>query len=198
MGQTMKVLVRDNKAYVYTPYNPDFVNRMHGIGGARWDGQRKCWVVPEDSIVAVRVIMKNVYGYTDLSPDRMVKLKVTFHDAYYCDRSPVVLYGKVLSYATESDSNARLGEDVCLIEGSICSAGSAKNWKSGVTAGSVFILNKVSNVLYETAKPPKGMSVTIEKMDEGLDRTALEKERERLFKRIGEIDAILGRKEERP
>ena len=33
----MKIEIVDTKAYIYTPYNAEFVKAIKGIGGARWN-----------------------------------------------------------------------------------------------------------------------------------------------------------------
>ena len=34
----LKIVITDKEARVYTPYNPDFVEKIKGIGGAWWTG----------------------------------------------------------------------------------------------------------------------------------------------------------------
>ena len=58
----MKIEVMNGKANVYTPYNPDFVKKVKGIGGAKWNGSEKCWEIPETAIEAARAIMCEVFG----------------------------------------------------------------------------------------------------------------------------------------
>ena len=42
----MKIEIKDNNAYVYTPYHPGFVREIKTIGRDRWDPLEKCWTVP--------------------------------------------------------------------------------------------------------------------------------------------------------
>ena len=75
----IKVTIKDGRASVFTPFNRDFVAAIRNVGGRKWDGESKCWTVPEESLPQVRQIMMDVYGETDL-PDAggSVTVKVTF------------------------------------------------------------------------------------------------------------------------
>ena len=68
--KVMRIDVKDGVANVYTPYNPDFVRKIKGIGGAKWNGSKKCWTIPEFAIEAAREIMCEVYGYSDITTKR--------------------------------------------------------------------------------------------------------------------------------
>lgn len=72
----MKIEVANGRAYVYTPYNPDFTNAIKGIGGKKWETVERCWSVPETAVSAVRAIMEDVYGYSDQVPNDTISLKV--------------------------------------------------------------------------------------------------------------------------
>ena len=69
----IKIEVKENKAYIYTPYNPEFVRKIKQIGGARWNSSEKAWTVPEDMVEPVREIMMEVYGETDVKAVEKVK-----------------------------------------------------------------------------------------------------------------------------
>ena len=75
----MKITTKDGKAYVSTPYNKDFVTKVKQIGGARWNGSERCWVIPESEISTARTYMREVYGETDLpDEEERVTVDVTF------------------------------------------------------------------------------------------------------------------------
>lgn len=42
----MKIEIVDTKAYIYTPYNAEFVKAIKGIGGARWNRDKSAWATP--------------------------------------------------------------------------------------------------------------------------------------------------------
>lgn len=66
--------INNKRVGIYTPYNSDFVKKIKNIVGAKWNG--KCWGIPSDSLDAVRIIMKNVYGEDDLISSDIVKVIV--------------------------------------------------------------------------------------------------------------------------
>ncbi len=185
----MKIEVKNGIANVYTPYNPDFAKKIKGIGGAKWNGSEKYWSVPETSVEAVREIMNDVYGYSDIKENETVTLKITFKEAVYSSRSDVVFFGKVLAHAYGRDSGARIGDDVAYISGGATSGGSVKNWDSVVEEGSVVILSNVNKNVYEKAEIE--YDVTVEVLETKANKQNLLEEKERLLKRIAEIDKLL-------
>lgn len=54
-------------ASLFTPFNEDFVGRIKDIPDRKWIPSRKCWAVPENSLNKVREIMRDIYGYDDLT-----------------------------------------------------------------------------------------------------------------------------------
>ena len=184
----MEIKINGGIADLYTPYNPDFIRRIKGIGGAKWSAGEKCWQIPADAVDAAREIMKDVYGYSDTSENETIKIKVTVNEEIWESRKPVVLFGKVISMAYGRDSGAKVGEDVSYINGRANSGGSSQHWKSIVESGSILILSNVNKNLFEKENPE--YDITVEIMDDN-DKENLIKERERLLKRIAEIDKIL-------
>lgn len=186
----MEIRTANGLARVYTPYNPKFVKRIKGIGGAKWDAYEKCWCVPETAVDVAREIMSDVYGYSDIQKNETISIKVTFNEAVSEYRGDVILFGKILSHACGRDSGARVGDDVAYINGGPESGGSTKNWCSTVKEGSVAILSNVNKHVYE--KEEMNYDVTVEVLEEKKeDRRKLLEEKERLLKRISEINKIL-------
>lgn len=75
----MKIEIVDTKAYIYTPYNAEFVKAIKGIGGARWNRDKSAWAIPADCADQAREIMRRVYGEDD-RPDcgERVDVRLTF------------------------------------------------------------------------------------------------------------------------
>lgn len=188
----MKINIIGNLAEVYTPYNSDFVRRIKNIGGTRWDGKRKCWTIPAESIDACREIMKIVYGCCDLEENvKTVKLRLTFSDDISECCGDVVLFAKTLCHAYGRDSGGRAGDDVAYIKGEPKSGGSAKNWRSIVPGGSVVILSNVAETLLHAFDSASVPGLTVEVVTEAPNRELLLAEREKLVKRIAEIDSLI-------
>jgi len=185
----MNISVENGKAYIETPYNRDFVKQIKLIGSARWDNTRRLWTVPEEYIDAVRKTMVDVYGESDIQRDEKIKITMEFTDVFYEDRQSVVAFGKTISMAFGRDTGAKIGEDVCYINGEPKSGGSAKNWLSIVPDGSIIELNNVNKSLYEKeADEWKAVAkVTIKNSESKIGE--LMNEKEQLLKRIAKIDA---------
>lgn len=182
----MKIRIEDGRAHVYTPYNKDFVKAIKGIGGAKWNG--KAWVVPENTVDAVREIMQDVYGETDISVTDKVEIKITFTDDVFAHNSAVTMFGKTIAKAFSRDSGAKVGDDVAFIKGAPKSAGSAKNWGTEVPQGSACVVSNVPRAMLERELPE---NIEIEVLEQSVDKKALAEERERLLARIAEIDKLL-------
>ena len=185
----MENVIKNGMANVYTPYNPYFVNAIKGIGKATWNREKKCWVIPETAIDAAREIMINVYGYSDITENETISLKVYFNEEVSEWHWDVVLFGKVIAHAYNRDSGARIGDDVAFIHGGAMSGGSVKNWESIVEKGSVVILSNVNKNIYE--KESTEYDITVEVLETEINKQELLSEKERLLKRVAEIDKLL-------
>lgn len=187
-----KINVTGEIAEVYTPYNRDFVCRIKNIGSAHWDSKQKCWSIPVDAVDSCREIMREVYGRCDLEEGmKNIKLKLSFSEAVSKTREDVILFGKTLCHAYGRDSGGRPGDGVSYIKGSPQSGGSVKNWRSIVPSDSVVILSDVPETLFQRFNPDLVPGLTVEKVVEESNREVLLAERERLLKRIKEIDEII-------
>lgn len=186
----MKIEIVDTKAYIYTPYNAEFVKAIKGIGGARWNRDKSAWAIPADYADQAREIMRRVYGEDD-RPDcgERVDVRLTFDSSVSEWQSAVTIYGKTISRAYGRDSGARCGDDVAFVEGQPESGGSVKNWTSVVPQGSIVVLHNVPATLLDQPLP-KG--VRAERLEERKsNRDALMAEKQRLLERIAEIDNLV-------
>lgn len=193
MANEFKIEVIEERANIYTPYNQDFVKKIKGIGGARWNSGNKCWTVPEFAVDSVRELMTEVYGRNDMEQGETVRLKITFNRSLTADRSDAVMMGKILCHASGRDSGGRVGDDVVYVKGEAFSGGSVKNWYSGVSIDSVVVLNNVSKALYEKylENPIDYIDVELLEGKESNKKDALLKEKEQLLKRLEEIERLL-------
>ena len=180
----IEVKIRDDKAMLYTPYNPEFVKRIKKFSDARWNSGEKCWTIDESNLDAARVIMKEIYGYADNEINEKVTLKIHVKESVSKKHGDVILFGKILSHATGRDSGARSGSDVAYIHGSAYSGGSAKNWESVVSEDSEILLHNVNKNLYEEYLENPQEEYEIEVVTDSIDSAALKQEKELLLKRI--------------
>ena len=188
----IEIKIKKGTLLIYTPYNAKFVSAIKKIGGAKWDSVNKCWTAPEEFVDAVREIIMEIYGYTDISENESVTLKVVFNEEAKEDRKDVTLFGKILSHATGRDSGARVGDDVAMIKGNIRSGGSVKNWVSVVEKGSTFIIKNVNKNIFKKEKDEINYDVKIDIIDDAKkSKSELLEEKKRLLERIKEIDEML-------
>lgn len=157
----MQIVMTEKHACVFTPYNPDFVERVKGIGNAKWNSH--FWLVPADTVDAVREILRDVYGYDDTMENDTVNLRLTFLEQVSADKAGVTCFAKVLSHAFGRDSGARVGDDVAFIKGGAKSGGSAKNWCSIVEKDSVAMLYNVNRNIYDAWKADPRIEVKLVK-----------------------------------
>ena len=92
----IEVKIRDDKAMLYTPYNPEFVKRIKKFSDARWNSGEKCWTIDESNLDAARVIMKEIYGYADNEINEKVTLKIHVKESVSKKHGDVILLGGIL------------------------------------------------------------------------------------------------------
>lgn len=197
----IKIEIEKEKAVIFTPFEPNFISKIKGIGGARWNSERKAWVIPVSALEAARAILRECYGQAD--NDIAVPtctLILTFNDQVSEWHAPVAYFGKVLSHAYGRDSGAKPGEDVAFIKGKPTSGGSVKNWYSVVPQDAIVELYKVPVPLYEAQKGTIPECVAVEKLEAQATKAELLAEKERLLtdakritNRLAEIEEILKR-----
>ena len=182
----MKIVVENGNARVYTPYNKEFAKAIKNIGQAKW--QEGAWVVPAHMVDAVREIMLDIYGESDISTTEKVDVKVTFNESFDAYQSAVTMFGKTIARAYGRDKRVDVGEDVAFIKGAPKATGSVKNWYTEIPEKSVCIVSNVPETMLNEELPE---GVTAEVLKKTVDRKALEEEKERLLARIAEIDNLL-------
>jgi len=189
MEHTMvSIQERNGSLTVRAPYHPDFPSRAKRLTG-RWNPAEQVWTFDPRTEPEVRELCTAIYG-TDGTPTATVTVRAIAARQVAEFREPVTLYGRVLARARGRDSGAKLGEGVVLVKGRICSGGSARHWKTIVEEGTEFVVYDVPATMVQPEDPPEGWRVFVEDPDGG--KQALRQERERLLRRIAEIDAILG------
>ena len=186
----IKIDIQKNDAFLYTPYNKDFISRIkETIGGTKWDLDRKAWRIPVESVPDARKIMRDIFGECDIPSDEAkITVRLTFSEKVTEQCGPVRIFGKTISHARGRDSGAHPGEDVSIISGAVTSGGSRQNWESVVEADTVALLRNVSESMLKKDLPE---GVTFEIVQEDDNRDKLIAEKERLLARIAEIDKIL-------
>lgn len=184
-----RIEIVEDAAYIYTPYNADFVKAVKGLGG-RWVSENKCWRVNAQIIDNVREAMEQAYGRSDL-PAKTVKVKIVLAKDLEGMRSGVSLFGKSICHGWGRDSGAVVDPGAS-IAGEYGTSGSAKNWYTYVSAGATIILcNVPASAVEHKIDFPEGIG-TFEVMDsKKADREQLLKEKKALLERLAVINEEL-------
>ena len=128
-------------------YCSQAIRKIKNLGQATWDKTMKGWLVSKAYEVELKDILLEYYGTDGSFSDKRVNIElVTNQDIKMCQK-PVLFAGKTLAQAFHRDSGAKVGQNVALIEGSINSGGSTKNWETIVEKGSRFKLMNVNEQL---------------------------------------------------
>lgn len=149
MSEQIKISnVDDDKIAIFSPYNPQFVAKAKAAG-ARWNADKRAWMMPAANVDIAREILRTVYGRDDMprADEKLVRVKVTALEDVRVTRGPIVLLGHVIASASGRDSGARIGDGVAFVYGAPQSGGSVKNWKTEISQGSVFILSDVPSTM---------------------------------------------------
>lgn len=189
-----KIIIENKKAYVYSPYNKEFIKKIKAMNGT-WNGN--AWIVKSMFVPAVREIMRNIYGYDDTDTNiQTVTLRIIFLESQSAYHDGIRMFGKTIATAYSKNSGAKLGDDVALIKGSIYSGGSVKNWNTEIDRDTVINLYNVPVTMYEKEKNfynAEEVEIEVIKDDNEneLNMDKLKEEKEKLLKRITEIDEFL-------
>ncbi|QLI95442.1 hypothetical protein H0G69_10565 (plasmid) [Limosilactobacillus mucosae] len=167
-----------DKAYISSPYNPEFVKEIHSIGSAKWHAATKEWQVPVESLEDAKQVLRDVYG-TDGSennePKVTVKLTidddVDLGDIQSIDNELVMtLFGREIMSARGRDSGVKVADGVT-VKGKYKSGGSMKYPTIEFGKGTEII---VYNVPESLAKKTKVKHATVEVVSKPkIDRQAL-------------------------
>lgn len=189
--ENIKIVINENEAHLYTPYNSDFVKKIKGIGGSRWESSERYWIIPSYAVDEAREIMRQIYGCDDRIEEtkETVKLKIKVVEKLFSTQDDVNMFGRCLCHASGRDSEAKAGTGVIYVNGGPKSGGSVKNWCSVVPAGSEIVLPNVSKALYDAYVADERIKVEI--VPECPSREKLLAEKEQLLARIASIDEML-------
>ncbi len=182
---------KDGKLLIFSPYNKDFVNQIHNIGSAKWNGAEKCWTVNLNSKSDVLDILTDVYGENGEKPVETCTIIIEAKNDIEEERDAVSFLGITLAKASSRDSGAKIvSDEVNFIKGDINSSGSRQYWSTWVEKGTQFKIHNFSTALLERAEKDENFElINIQK--DSVDIEGLKKRREELLKEVYKIDAIL-------
>ena len=185
----VKVTVNDDKILETSDYSAEFVRRAKMING-RWDSSKKAWVFDVSNEGYVRNLLLDIYG-TDGTPTETCTVQVALdHDLRISQK--IELFGRVLADRPNRDAAVLTHPSVSIVAGGDYPrfGGSAKHPA----------INFAEGTILEVADVPLQIALKIAAEDERVTivtvadklRASLLEEREKLLKRLAEIDAQLG------
>ena len=139
-------------------YNQLLVDEARRLGG-KWDETAGAWVFS-------RLVMDKVEELDRIFNDNEIPVEITFLSPLYGDCAPVFFCGYMIAKAWGRDSGAYLGDGIAIIDGSVDSGGSVKNWHTIVNRGTVIRMYLSEGILWiaekETYVKIKRLSIPIE------------------------------------
>jgi hypothetical protein len=142
----MKLQIKNNGdyIYIYAPYNPKLVEKMKNIGQAKWDTYESVWRLPSDYLEDARHALKSVFGFSDIDPVKMLKVKVTMKVGQcISNKGCITMLGQPIAR-----SDNRVGQDVSFLEGKPKGACG----KAMIYGDAVFIIRDVPEPVYKKEK----------------------------------------------
>jgi len=181
---TIKVTKTENKIKVSSPYHKVLPKKARQLGGDRIDNQ---WVFDLEDIEEVRDLYMDIYGEFE-APSKTLNIKVFLKEDLSAARDSVYLFGRQIARAYGRDSGAKTIDGIVLHDCTARSGGSVKNWRTDIdiTGENPYIkIKNVSEIMFEKHKDEYEVEIISEKSE------SLTEEKERLLKRIKEIDKLL-------
>lgn len=184
----MLVKIEDGRVKVQSDYNRKFVAKAHELQG-KWESPY--WTFPEENEELVRDALLSIYG-----EDGRVHETVTVDldlDKYEYDRD-IKIGSIVIARREYRDSSVYVNKKAVVISGGFCRSGGSRN-QPRVTheEGTVLRLKDIPIAIYDKIKEQTGVKKVDLNADENKaeKKAKLEREREALVKRLGEIEKQL-------
>lgn len=186
----VSLLRKNGELRVKSPYNSVFVKIARKYAGKF---SKPFWIFPPQVENDIRDACLDIYGAGGSEISKSVALRIEIPEETSMARGPILLSLRTLVEASASRyGEPKFGTGVVLREGACLRTGSLNHWKTVVEKDTVFDVHRVPKELlprYESYAKGKGWKIAI--IGESIDRSALEKEREDLLKRISEIELLI-------
>ena len=186
--KTVKTIIDGKFIKVESPYNPVFIRKARQIQG-RWD--KPYWIFPLKNKEYVINVLLDAYGDCGSLSENIPCVDVIID----MDKYPCGCYLKIdtliVAERPSRDADVILSPKALVMQGGFeKSGGSVKNPYVDALDGTIIKVENVPLVVAERAKDLDG--ITIINQDKS-NREILLEERERLVKRLKEIDNLLNK-----
>ena len=192
----LKIERKDGRAYITTPYHPEFIWKIKMIEDHWWHPDTRQWSIPDNEgvIQAAREAMKESFGHDDQSVAETVNVEVTFNE-YFIQGPSVMVLGKPIFRTRGKESRIITGDSVYLLKGGVVNESSNKYPTVGVKVGTIVRIDDVlpSEIDKYKEQTDKPYTVEVLNLDTDEKKLKLENEKEKLLARIDEIDRELAK-----
>lgn len=184
---TPELKIVENEIHAFSDYHPHLPSRAKNLGG-RWNGS--CWRFDVRDIDAVKNLYTSIYGTDGTAPtgDLVTGRCTIENDDWTAYQSGLFLFGRQVAYATGRDSGARLSAGVVILKGGFTSGGSAKNWRTVGSEGTIFEMRDLPRGAVSDAVD----CISCEVVEQTIGIEKLRAEKQALLDRIAEIDKLIG------
>lgn len=187
----MKITKKNGQLLVKSPYNADFVKKVKEIGG-KWNGD--VWSVPEENKQLLKDVLIAVYG--EGVDEKVQKVTVTYKASDFEDlNSDSIRIGTAKTVTRRSrDYPVSFYFDTIVFKGSFLPSGGSAKYPFPSSEEGTVLRSKIPVTIYEALEENEKQLLTIEGESQVL--VALKEEREKLLKRIEEINLIIAQTNE--
>lgn len=184
----MEVIKTESVIKVKSDYNKAFISKAKMIQG-KWNAPY--WVFPVENEKEVNDLLLSVYGENG-EPQECVTILVDISKEY---GDTIYLCGRILCSRRSRDSEVRLAENVMLVSGGFYSSGGSRAYPDvNPIEGTVLKVKECPLSFYERVKDEPNVTLC-EEHTEHTNKQKLIEEKERLLRRIEEIDSLLAGQE---
>lgn len=183
----MNVTIEKGKIKVVSPYNRDYISRAKQIQG-KWVAP--CWEFPEENKDQVKDLLIECYGECGILGDvNTVNIEIDL-DKYNGEVNETIKLGAMtLVSRPHRDRAVVFAPNVMLVTGGFDEAGgSAKYPRVCAHEGTVLRVKNVPDTIYNKVKDYAGIRLISD-----IDTENLKTEREKLLRRLAEIDDLLAK-----
>ena len=192
--QDVTITDRNNTTLLVSPYNRDMIGEARQIGG-RWNAALRAWEFDIRDHDKVEQLAARFYGYTPADTGETVTIRVNAYDYVpddYREYDKIIVAGRIVATRPSRDADVRLARNVVLHSGAFAGRGGSRNNPCIIGDN-----GDQPDPVLEIRDLPTGALTLLDRENkpyelvDGDPRRALREERERLTRRLAEIDRLL-------
>lgn len=176
----INVTVNDSYIKVVSPYNKDFVAKARRTGG-RWNADQKAWIFDARDENRVRRLLIDIYG-TD-GHDTGETVTVRIDAGKHPTEQEILVGGTAIVKRRDRDQDPWTAPNTVIVSGSFHPSGGSRKYPALGENDAIIEVRDIPRAVAEH----DGLDI----VESTIDREALADERDRLTRRIEEINALL-------